>query len=485
MALSILNNIPSLAAQNQLSITGAGLQKTLYRLSSGSRINSGADDAAGLAIADGLRANVSALTQSARNATDGVGKLQVADGALAQVTNLLNRAVTLATEAGTGTVSDTQRKALNTEFVSIKAELVRIGQKTSFNGDSIFNSAAAPTDKNTLVASAKAATSATALTTAHKLVLTDSDTGDSFTFTTNGTLTTDDLVNQINSSTTVNATASLDNNGFLQIVDKNGNGSLLVASNTVNELGAVAAKVQTDPNKFVATTATAAGLALTTAHAITITDTDSGKSFSFASDGVKTVQNLIDAINADTNVSAAASLDSNGKLQIVDKNGNGSLSVVSDLTDTGTIARAAQSGSAVTDIFLSDGTSAGAGSISVTIGVLSDIRIGFGSNSVDISSNDLLTKDNATAALTKITSAISNVAADRGTLGAAINRLGAASNVISNQIQNLSAAEDGIRAADIAQEVANMTKFTILNQTGISALAQSNQMQQSVLSLLR
>ena len=158
MALSILNNIPSLAAQNQLSITGAGLQKTLYRLSSGSRINSGADDAAGLAIADGLRANVSALTQSARNATDGVGKLQVADGALAQVTNLLNRAVTLATEAGTGTVSDTQRKALNTEFTSIKAELVRIGQKTSFNGDSIFNSAAAPTDKNTLVGSAAIAT---------------------------------------------------------------------------------------------------------------------------------------------------------------------------------------------------------------------------------------------------------------------------------------------------------------------------------------
>lgn len=271
MALSILNNIPSLAAQNQLSITGAGLQKTLYRLSSGSRINSGADDAAGLAIADGLRANVSALTQSARNATDGVGKLQVADGALAQVTNLLNRAVTLATEAGTGTVSDTQRKALNTEFTSIKAEVVRIGQKTSFNGDSIFNSAAAPTDKNTLVASAHAATSATALTTAK-------DTGDSFTFTTDGTLTSQDLVDQINSSTTINATASFDNNG---------------------------------------------------------------------------------------------------NLQILDKNGNGSLSVVSDLTDTGAIAGAQQSGSAVTDIFLSDGTSAGAGSISVNIGILSDSKIGF------------------------------------------------------------------------------------------------------------
>src|SRR5512140_3620290 len=126
MALSILNNIPSLAAQNQMTITNSSLQKTLFRLASGSRINSGADDAAGLAIADGLRANITGLTQSSRNATDGIGKLQVADGALAQVTTLLNRAVTLATESATGTVSDgSQRAALDSEFTSIKAEIDR------------------------------------------------------------------------------------------------------------------------------------------------------------------------------------------------------------------------------------------------------------------------------------------------------------------------------------------------------------------------
>src|SRR6201997_3837551 len=103
MAISILNNIPSLAAQNQLSITQTSLQKTLEQLSSGKRINSGADDAAGLAIANGLQANTTALNQSVQNANDGVGKLQVADGALSQVTMLLNRAVTLATEAANGT----------------------------------------------------------------------------------------------------------------------------------------------------------------------------------------------------------------------------------------------------------------------------------------------------------------------------------------------------------------------------------------------
>src|SRR5437667_3543800 len=114
--LSVLNNVSSLAAQNQLSMTQASLSKTLLQLSSGSRINTGADDAAGLAIADGLHANITALTQSARNANDGVGELQVADGSLAAVTTLLNRAITIATEAATGTVSDPQRVALNDEF---------------------------------------------------------------------------------------------------------------------------------------------------------------------------------------------------------------------------------------------------------------------------------------------------------------------------------------------------------------------------------
>src|SRR5574338_1102061 len=154
MALSILNNIPSLAAQNQLAITGSNLQRTLFRLSSGSRINSGADDAAGLAIADGLRANVSALSQSARNATDGVGQLQVADGALAQVTTLLNRAVTLATEASTSTVSQGQRDSIQAEYAQIKAEIDRIGTSTTFNGVNVFQGAGTTPDTNTWKSSA-------------------------------------------------------------------------------------------------------------------------------------------------------------------------------------------------------------------------------------------------------------------------------------------------------------------------------------------
>jgi len=270
MALSILNNIPSLAAQNQLYATEIGLQRTLFRLSSGSRINTGADDAAGLAIADGLRANITALQQSVRNANDGMGNLQVADGALAQVTTLLNRAVTLATEASTGTVSSAQRAALNDEFTAIKAEIDRIGSNTTFNGASVFSSS-------------------------------------------------------------------------------------------------------------------------------------------------------------------------------------------------------------TTSIFLSDAGSTS--TITSSVGTLSATGLGL--------SGDLTTASNAQTALSQINTAIATVASDRGSLGATINRLQAAVSVMQNQVQNLTAAEDGIRAADIGQEVANLARYNILTQTGIAALAQSNVQQQSVLALLR
>src|ERR1700746_3023572 len=106
MSLGVLNNLSAMSATNNLNNTNNSLSKTLQQLSSGSRINSGADDAAGLSLVDGLQANATPLAQSQINAQEGVGYLQVADGALAQVTSLLNRAVTLATEASNGTLNN-------------------------------------------------------------------------------------------------------------------------------------------------------------------------------------------------------------------------------------------------------------------------------------------------------------------------------------------------------------------------------------------
>src|SRR5579863_5445853 len=140
MSLTVLNNISSLTAENALSNTQASLQKTLTQLSTGMKINSGADDAAGLSIANGMQANIAALTQSQQNASNGIGMLQTADGALSQVTGLLNRAVTLATEASNSGLTSGQGTALNNEFQSILSEIDQIGQTTDFNGENVFSS---------------------------------------------------------------------------------------------------------------------------------------------------------------------------------------------------------------------------------------------------------------------------------------------------------------------------------------------------------
>lgn len=142
MSLGVLNNISAIYAQNNLNQTQASLQNTLTQLSSGSRINSGADDAAGLALADGLHANVAALTQSAQNASAGVGMLQTADGALAQVTNLLNRAITLATEAANGTLNTSQVGSADQEYQNILTEIGNIGSTTNYNGNAVFSATA-------------------------------------------------------------------------------------------------------------------------------------------------------------------------------------------------------------------------------------------------------------------------------------------------------------------------------------------------------
>ena len=138
-SFSILNNISAVAGQHQLNLNNINLNRTLNRLTSGARINSGADDAAGLQIADSLKASVYALNQAVRNANDGISFLQIADGALGEITNLLTRAVTLAEEAATETIDGASRKALDAEFQELQAEMARIALHTNFNGTMMFS----------------------------------------------------------------------------------------------------------------------------------------------------------------------------------------------------------------------------------------------------------------------------------------------------------------------------------------------------------
>jgi flagellin len=423
MAISLLNNIAALEAQNQLNVTQSKLQNTLFQLSSGSRINSGADDAAGLAIANGLEANITALTQSSANANSGVGSLQVADGALAQITTLLNRAVTLATEAATGTVSTSQRQALDTEYQQINAEIASIGTSTNYNGTAVFTSNAQNVFLSDGVSNSTISTTTGALSNATLGLAAGTTTVNTPQVLATGEVSLGAQPN-VGDQVTIGGTTytfqtTVAAAGDVQI-GATANATLVNLADAINDTGGTNGAGGTYD-------VTAANADVTAVAPVGTTLTVS----SLAADSAATANAI--ALTIPTNVSGGISVS-----------GSGTLSGGVDATSTPT---------AVTNTLLTAaGTNPGA---------------------------------NAQATLSLINSAIADVASLRGVIGANINRLQAASNVESVQVQNLTAAEDQITAANIPQQVTNLSEYSILNQSGISALAQANSAQQSILKLLQ
>jgi len=139
MALSILTNTASLEAQRNLQITGKNLQSNFAKLSSGQRINNAGDDAAGLAISERMKAQISSMSQADRNANDGISLLQTAEGALNQNAAMLTRMRDLAMESANGTLGASDRSALETEFVQLRGEIDRIANVTEFNGQKLLD----------------------------------------------------------------------------------------------------------------------------------------------------------------------------------------------------------------------------------------------------------------------------------------------------------------------------------------------------------
>jgi flagellin len=422
MGLGVLNNISALYAENSLNNTNSSLQTVLTDLSSGSKINSGSDDAAGLSLVNGLQANSTALTQSATNATEGVGLLQVADGALSQVTNLLNRAVTLATETANGTLNSTQEAAANQEYQSILSEINDIGSTTTYNSNQIFTGAAAGTNIYT---------------------------GDSST-----------------------TGASIDNLYFAPL-----------SSSTVGDSGGTVVQSSSgqyvDLAKFTGTTTTtqaAAGDAVSGGLKFTITNSD-GTTTNFTTTAT-TVGGLISEINKDGIAGVTASLSTNAA--------TGATTGAS--TDVGLLVSNTNSSVVISDATLADTTTLEAAtSLQTSTKSIETISYQKGTNesTTDLAATDLTSQGNAQTALTTINAAISNVAAQRGYLGAQVNTLNAVSQVASTQQENITSAQNAVQATDYAAATTQLSKLEILSQTGISALAQANSLQQEVTKLLQ
>ncbi len=139
MGLRITTNVPSLNAQRNLRGTQLDLARSLGRLSSGFRINQAADDAAGLAISENLKAQIRGLGKASQNALDGISLVQVAEGGLNEVSNMLIRLRELAIQAASDTVGDTERKFVDVEYQQLKNEIQRIAEVTNFNGTDLLN----------------------------------------------------------------------------------------------------------------------------------------------------------------------------------------------------------------------------------------------------------------------------------------------------------------------------------------------------------
>jgi flagellin len=425
MALGVLNNIAALGAENSLNSTNNSLQTVLQQLSSGSKINSGSDDAAGLSLINGLQANSTALTQSATNASEGVGLLQVADGALSQVTNLLNRAVTLATETANGTLTTQQGAAANQEYQSILSEINSIGSTTTFNSNQVFTGAAAGTSIYT---------------------------GDS---------------SQTGSS--------IDNLYFAPL-----------SAATVGDSGGTV--VQSSSGQFVDLSLAAGGVLTTagqTADAVsgglkfTVTNAD-GTTTNFTTTST-TVGGLISEINKDGIAGVTASLTTQGAV-------GGTAGGAVALADTGILLSNTNGNVAISDATLLDTTTGEAATALQASTKATDTisyQLGANEQTTNLSATNLTSAGNAQNALTQVNAAISNVAAQRGYLGAQVNTLNAITGVATTQQENITSAQNAVQATDYAQASTDLSKYEILSQTGISALAQANSLQQEVTKLLQ
>jgi len=426
MSLGVLNNLAATYASNALNNTQNNLTNVLQQLSSGSRINSGADDAAGLSLVNGLQANQTALNQSQTNATEGVGLLQVADGALSQVTSLLNRAVTLATEASNGTLNTTQDAAANQEYQSILSEINNIGSTTTYNQVQVFSGAAAGTN----IYTGDSSTQGASIDNLYLAKLSSTDVGDS-----GGT------VQQSSAGQFVDL--SLDTAGAL-------------------------------------TTAAQQSDAVSGALDFTITNADG--TTSTITTTATTVSGLISEINSDGIAGVTASFTTSGAAGIASgTEATGDTGIL--LTNTNSNVAIALDATALTDTPTTQAATINASTVATN--TIEYVQAAGGDTTANLSVTNLTNAGNAETALTALNGAIADVAAQDGYIGAQINTLNAISGVLSTQSENVQSAQNAVQATDYASATSQMSKYEILSQTGISALAQANSLQQEVTKLLQ
>jgi flagellin len=509
MASYINTNYASLQAQYNLTQSQSGLNTSIQRLSSGLRINSAADDAAGLAISDRMTAQINGLNQAGRNANDGISLVQTADGALSSIAGDLQRMRQLAVQSSTGTLSSADRQSINRESQNLLSEINRVSSTTNFNGVNLLDGTFS--NVNFQVGASSGQTVGMTLNSANTTSL------GSYQFGTAPANPPGSSPSNIVSSTAFSATNTItitDSNtgttGKLigASVDTN---TYLTGTTTTNTVGgfenssafakAAAINAQSSSTGVTAsastgiTGATPTGTGPLTAGDIYI----NGYSVGSALAGATTVQsgnNVATAINSiSANTGVTASVDSSSGLISLNAadgrninvaanvNGKAMLGLGNGAAFAGNSPISSEYNTSYGNLVLNSSvdfaiTTTGTGTTAAGLNGLSQTFNG-------LSNIDLTTQSNASTALTTLDSAIQQVDTQRGNLGAIQNRFQLTVNNLSQGSINLQTSRSRIEDTDFAAQTAALSQSQILQQAGTAMLTQANTLPNSVLALLK
>jgi flagellin len=479
MALTVQTNVSSLNGQRNLSKSGSALTTSMQRLSSGMRINSAKDDAAGLQISNRLTSQINGLGVAQRNANDGISMAQTAEGAMQASTDILQRMRDLSLQSANGSNSDADRGALQKEVAALQTELTRISDTTSFGGTNLLDGSFG--SRKFQVGSAANETISVSLSS---IAAKDIGANQQVLKGTTGL--------GIASAAATNAAAS--NSGVTaSTLSINGES----AANVANQ--ATAATVADSINAISSTTGVTAD-ARTQAELSAVGTGNislelNGTTISASTADATDLTELTKAINAKSGDTGVSAENKGGTIVLTDESGadldiadvTGANMSVSGMSQDGT-----KQGTAISLVSGASDSTTVSGSIklnstesfSVTAGTAASIGSGGVSTLKSASSVDLSTQDGAQSALDIIDGALSQIDGQRADLGAIQNRFEHTISNLANIQENVSASRSRIRDTDFASETAMMTKNQILQQAGTSILAQANQLPQAALSLI-
>lgn len=479
MAQVINTNLASLGAQRALNASQADVNTSLQRLSSGLRINSAKDDAAGLAISQRMTAQINGLNQAARNAADATSLSQTAEGALSEVTANLQRIRELAVQSANATNSSQDRTALQAEVTQLMSEIDRVSNQTKFNGVNLLNGSF--TSQNFQVG-------ANASETVAISSIASSRTADLGTY--NGLV-------ESNVTYTANDSANAKNVTF--------------SATGATSLGSVA-----DDAKAIASALNASGLGFSASAGTTtvsgtasdVLNTIANQTDTFVVNGVSiTLTQTVNAatnrthavaqINAQTASTGVIATDDGSKVNLTaadgrnitvgyTKGGGNSTEQAYGLT-TNDVAGTTSTTGATLSVTLKTSTTGNVrlNGVAAGAGGFANAAAALGTVGSALSTNDITTASNASSMINAVDAALDAVNTSRADLGALQNRFDSIVNSVLIASENQSAARSRIVDADFAQETATLTRGQILQQAGVAVLAQANAAPQNVLALLQ